>query len=165
MDITEFATYLVKNIVKKALPNAVILAVSIMLLYFYFVFSGAYSGNRDMYRTIATYVLSLSAMIVLFEVCFPLNKYRSIVFLVASVLFLALFIWSIYGTNWLDLYPQSVPRYLSSEAIVNIVVVLIIILCAFAIKRLIIYLLANKNDNIFTRLLKKVKHEKHRRRN
>lgn len=155
----------IKNIVKKALPNAIILAVSIMLLYFYFVFNGAYNGNRDMYRTIATYVLSFSAMIVLFEVCFPLNKYRSIVFLVASVLFLALFIWSIYGTNWLDLYPQSVPRYLSSEAIINIVVVLIIILCAFAIKWLINYLLANKNDNIFTRLLKKVKHEKHRRRN
>ena len=155
----------IRNIVKKALPNAIILAVSIMLLYFYFVFNGAYNGNRDMYRTIATYVLSFSAMIVLFEVCFPLNKYRSIVFLVASVLFLALFIWSIYGTNWLDLYPQSVPRYLSSEAIINIVVVLIIILCAFAIKWLINYLLANKNDNIFTRLLKKVKHEKHRRRN
>ncbi len=155
----------IKNITKRAIPNAVVLALTIMLLYTYFAYTDVFNNNLNIYRSIATYVISIGSMMVLFEVCFPLNKYRSIVFGIAFLMCIALFAWSIYGTNWLDLYPTTAPRYLGSEAILTILIVVIILFVILVLKWFINYLITNKNDNIITRMLKKVKHEKHRTRN
>lgn len=155
----------IANIIKKAIPEAAILAITIMIMYGAFYSTNAFDGNVYIYRTIATYVISIGSMMVLFEVCYPLNKYRASVFAIASVLCIALFSRSIFGTNWLNLYPLSGPRFLGVTEIYIVIAACAGIMFAILLKWFINYLVMNKHDNIVTRAYKWFKDEKYRKRN
>ena len=101
----------------------------------------------------------------LFEVCCPLNKYRTGVFVIAFTCCIILFVWSIYGTNWLDLAGMQTPRYIPGQAILIIGLCVLGIMVIMLIKNFVFYLLNNKHDNIITRLLKRMKDEKNNREN
>lgn len=150
----------IRNIIKAAIPNAIILSVTTMCLYGYLKGTNAFNGDLDIYRTIATYVISIGSLLVLFEVCCPLNKYRTFVFVLAFICCGALFIWSIYGTNWLDLAGSNNPRYVPAEALITIVVCVIIIIIIVILKSFMGYLLNNKQNNIIKRAIKRLKNEK-----
>lgn len=153
----------IKNIIKGAFPNAIILSLTVMVLYGYFASTNVFNGDVNIYRTIATYVISIGSLMALFEVCCPLNKYRTGVFLIAFTCCIVLFVWSIYGTNWLDLAGIETPRYIPGEAILTIGISILCILGIMLLKSFASYMISNKKDNIVKRFIRKVKDEKNSR--
>lgn len=153
----------IKNVVVGALPNALILSTVVMSLYGFFALTDIFNGNPHIYRTIATYVISIGSLIILFEVCCPLNKYRTSVFVLAFVCCIILFVWSIYGTNWLDLAGINPPRYIPGTAILIIALCVLLIMVIMLIKVFVIYLLNNKGNNIIIKIVKRIKDEKNSR--
>ena len=109
----------IKNIMANALPPGILLSLTIAIFYSVAHFSGisqTYGFTEDTLRSIATWYISIAALFVLIEVCLPVNKYRFFVLIVASVLIFVIFIWTIFGTNWLVLEGDA-PRILSLPAL------------------------------------------------
>ncbi len=116
----------ITNIIKKALPNGVIVSLVVMGYYLFANFSG-FCLDSDINRTIITYVISFASIFILFQVCYSFNLYRLIVFMSSIVLITLMFIFSIYavgGLNILELVPADAPRFL--EAKYNIAIVILI---------------------------------------
>ena len=153
----------IKNIVKGAFPNAFILSLIVISLYGFFAGTNMFDGNPHIYRTISTYVISIGSLMALFEVCCPLNKYRTGVFVLAFACCIVLFVWSIYGTNWLDLAGIDAPRYIPGTAIIIIAVCVLLIMVIMLLKTFVFYLINNKGDNIITKIVKRIKDEKNSR--
>lgn len=106
----------IKNILQNALPPGVLISVVVALLYilaYTLNFNKLYSLDEASLRSISTWFISIFGLIVLFEVCLPFNLYRIIVFFAAFILACVIFIWTIFGTNWLNL-EGDVPRILSN---------------------------------------------------
>lgn len=122
----------VKNITRGALPGGIIISLTIIGYYLFSSLTG-FTNNPDIDRTIATYVISVSSIVVLFGVCFPFNLYRSLVFGGATILVFILFMWSIYSIpelNFLEIYPFDAPRYLEDAGHIWAIFILILISCA-----------------------------------
>ncbi len=133
----------IKNIMVNALPPGILLSVTIAIFYSVAHFSGisqTYGFTEDTLRSIATWYISIAALFVLIEVCLPVNKYRFFVLAVASVLIFVIFIWTIFGTNWLVLEGDA-PRILSLPALsvllVMVSVTLSILIIIWVIKHFI----------------------------
>ena len=133
----------IKNIMVNALPPGILLSVAIAIFYSVAHFSGisqTYGFTEDTLRSIATWYISIAALFVLIEVCLPVNKYRFFVLAVASVLIFVIFIWTIFGTNWLVLEGDA-PRILSLPALsvllVMVSVTLSILIIIWVIKHFI----------------------------
>ena len=105
----------IKNVLVNALPPGILMSVTIAAFYLIAYFTNMndlYGFTEDSLRTISTWYISIAALFVLIEVCLPVNKYRLFVLLIASILIFAIFIWSIFGVNWLVLEGEA-PRVLS----------------------------------------------------
>lgn len=116
----------IKNILVNALPPGILLSITIALFYMlaYFQGNSIVGGlNGDSLRTISTRYISIAALFVLIEVCLPINKYRLFVLSVASALIFVIFIWSIYGNNWLVLRGDS-PRLLNINELVDFLILI-----------------------------------------
>ena len=117
-----------KNILKKSFPTGAILSAVIMGYYLFSKFTN-FSNNPDIDRTISTYVISLASIVILFEVCFPFNLYRGIVFIGSILIVTLMFIFSIYtipALNILELYPNDAPRYLDLKYNIAIIILILI---------------------------------------
>lgn len=105
----------IKNILVNSLPSGILMSITIAAFYLIAYFTNMndlYGFTNDSLRTIATWYISITALFVLIEVCLPVNKYRLFVLLITSVLIFVIFIWSIYGVNWLVLEGEA-PRVLN----------------------------------------------------
>ena len=82
---------------------------------------------EDTLRTIATWYISIAALFVLIEVCLPINLYRLCILILAAVLIVVIFVWSIYGVNWLSLEGDA-PRLISTSSIIDLCALIVITL-------------------------------------
>ena len=130
----------IKNILGNALPPGILLSLTIAVFYLIAYFTSMnvnYNFTEDTLRTISTWYISLAALFVLMEVCMPFNKYRLFVLAITTCLIFVIFIWSIFGTNWLMLEGET-PRGLSLEAIMILLILtistLVILIIVWSIK-------------------------------
>lgn len=105
----------IKTTLEKAIPPGLIISAGVIVVYLSMYISGMFNGNQDMYRTICTWVFSMSGLVVLLTVCLPFNKYRLVVFLVGTSITLIIILWSMFGVNWMKLYPEGAPRTLNGD--------------------------------------------------
>ena len=131
----------ISNILQKALPSGIVISLGVIILYLTMYFTHMFDRNAFIYRTITTYYISIVSMFVLIGTCVPLNKYRASVITGSIIVGICVFIWSIYGTNWLSLYGPKPPRHLSPEMIAVLAIALgitfVFILLVFGIPYII----------------------------
>ncbi len=135
-----------QNIFTNAIPPGVVLSASVAALYMIVHFTGSdmtIGITEDELRTISTWYISLAALLVLIEVCLPINFYRLFVLLVAIVLIFVIFIWSIFGTNWLKL-EGDIPRILNTNEFVVLTIMVAITLSLLIITWLVKYFIRNR---------------------
>ena len=101
-------------VLKKSIPFGVSVAVVTMLLYVlylsnFFVPFGIVDSRSIL--NIATLFISLASFVPLFLVCRKFNLYRGIVFSCAILLSVVLYLWSIFGINWLLIYDPNETYY------------------------------------------------------
>lgn len=114
--------------------GGILISIVIIVYYLFTTFTNFTNGNCDIDRTIATYVISLASIIVLFSVCEPFNLYRIAVYVGSIILTIFLFVFLIYsieGLNLLELYPNEAPRYLEAKYVGAIIVLIAISLILF----------------------------------
>ena len=154
----------IKNIFRKALPNGLIISFALIAYFIYSNLTGL-TNNANIDRTICTYIISISSLFVLLQVCFPFNLFRSSVFFGSCLLTGVLFTWSIYGNemnNWLMLYPDQAPRLLDGKYVGVVVIFIAIILVVM----MIVFAISNKTRliNMFKNIKEKF-NERHRNTN
>lgn len=106
----------IKNVIRKAAPNGIIMGLTIEILYLV-SFIGHDMFNKTELLNIATLFISISSFIPLLDVSRPFNKYRRGVFIGALILVCVLYLWSMYQFNWLNIngIDSSAPRYISGD--------------------------------------------------
>ena len=121
----------IHNIILKAVPSGISLAF-IVIVFYAIIFGTNYNGIRDLNsdaieiaRTNATWFISISSVFVLLITILPLNKFRIFVMGIDLILFFIISIWSIYSTNWLNLYPNNAPRIPATTDILTILVMVL----------------------------------------
>ena len=119
----------IKNIFANAIPPGIILSLTVAIFYIIADVSPIWGNaiTEDTLRTIATWYISVAALFVLIEVCLPINLYRLCILILAAVLIVVIFVWSIYGVNWLSLEGDA-PRLLSTSSIIDLCVLIVITL-------------------------------------
>ena len=91
-----------KNIIKKSLPGAIIMIITVFALQ---VFKDYYGKFPDeMYQSYGVFAFTIAGFINLFMICRPLNRYRSVLLLMCSLLLILSFTMSyFYGVSFLGL--------------------------------------------------------------
>lgn len=130
------------NILKKALPHGIMIALLIILIY---SLHEVLSLNNESLLNIATLIMSICSFIPLFDVSKPINTYRALVFAFSLLLAASLLIWSTYGFNWLFINGRNseAPRYLSNNEIIIISIATGVYLLLYLIYLLIKKLIKN----------------------
>ena len=137
------------NILKRALPNGLIMGLLVAGIYL-FNFTGVINFKDYEMLNIATLFISFASFIPLIDVSIPLNKYRRIVVIIGIVLATLIFIWTIYGFNWLFINgPHSLPpRYITVNEIVTIIVMISLYVILYALYRITANYWDKMNKNI-----------------
>lgn len=121
----------ITNIVSKALPQGLTLSTLVAILYLSLYFTN-YKNIQigdivafDSARVISTWFISITSFFIVLLTILPFNKYRLFVLLIDGILTFIISIWSIYSTNWLNLYGEP-PRIMESmDLLISMVMILI----------------------------------------
>ena len=127
------------NIIKKALPHGLIMGVTIMILYI-IAFTTRYEHfDRIELLNISTIFISVGSFIPLFDVSRKFDNYRRFVFCLAIVLVTAVYLWSIFGFNWLMINGMNspAPRFISLDELLIIFICLCFYFIVYLSYRLI----------------------------
>ncbi len=144
----------INNIFKKAVPHGIIIGFAVSILYLSFTLGLDEIFNHIQVLNITTLFISLASFIPLIDSSKPFNIYRRIVFIIAVVLFASLYIWSIYGINWLFINGanSAAPRYITWEELLAILIMII--------SYIIIFIFFNFIANNFHKVTKYVRFKK-----
>ena len=137
-----------KNILSQAVPQGVIVALGTMIVYIYMISTNFYAGNADIHRAVATMVMNLTGSIILIRTCLPINRYRFFVILAGFGIAIGILVWSIFGVDWMALYPKEPPRVLSGDALLLTVIGISSIITTLLIYYLIIYFVKKRREKI-----------------
>ena len=139
----------ITNILKRALPNGLIMGLLVSGIYL-FNFTDVINFKDYEMLNIATLFISFASFIPLIDVSIPLNKYRRIVVIIGIVLATLIFIWTIYGFNWLFINgPHSLPpRYITVNEIVTIIVMISLYVVLYALYRITANYWDKMNKNV-----------------
>lgn len=96
----------INYVLRKAIPSALLMITSFMLIELPRLFIGGFSD--EVYTTLSVYAITFAGIICLLNICKPLNKYRTVLFLTIFLTMLAIAIYSIvYGIKMFSLVPLS----------------------------------------------------------
>lgn len=76
-----------RNVLKKAIPGAIGILINIAISIF---IANSYKMNNEELSTITTYLVSIAAMVVLFDLCRPFTEFRLLMCAILSILFVAI---------------------------------------------------------------------------
>lgn len=108
-----------KNVITKALPHGILIGLAIIVFYLALFLGQSEFTNTEMLN-VATLFITAASFLPLISVSRPLNKYRTAILVLAVLLVVAIYAWSIYGVNWVLINgpSSSAPRYLKTEEII-----------------------------------------------
>ena len=114
----------IKKVIQKSVPSAMLMILNVFIISFF----GDIVTAQSTYKTIAVIALTFAGLISLFNICRPLNKYRSILFfLIFGVIFLGSiimimnpFVSSLFGLTTLF------PFYKYTSQLVLLILVLVL---------------------------------------
>lgn len=114
------------NIIKKALPNGIIMGLLIAIFYLAaFLGLGYKEFNNDEMLNVATLFISIGSFIPLISVSLPLNKYRGTILVLAAILVASFYLWSMFGINWLLINGISpAPRFIGLDELLAVLILL-----------------------------------------
>lgn len=83
------------HVIKMSAPCAVLMLLSVAIVE---VFKGVYGVYSDkLYETISVYALTFSGLINLTVICYPFNKFRSVLFAVCAAMIIGVFIITVFN--------------------------------------------------------------------
>ena len=97
----------ISYVIGKALPGASLMLLSVLIVEIFKVHIGGFDNN--IYTTMSVYALTCAGFVSLYTTCYPLNKYRALLFFVCLFVVVIVIIFSIiFGFKTLEL-SQMIP--------------------------------------------------------
>ncbi len=138
----------ISHVIKKAFPSALLMVFSVFTIELFRMTTP--NANKEVYDTMGVIVLNCAGAINLFIACYPLNKYRAIVFF--SNILISLFISCLALTGPLSSFLSLVAFTPFTKHISNILTILLIVLADIPLALLLQKLFSKLQ---FTKLFKK----------